>query len=416
MTAGAEWKLGWRLVLAAALGIGSGISIFGYVFSLFVLDWEAEFGWSRSDIVLAYLAAPVAALFLPFIGAIVDRRGPQTVAIVSVILLCVVYGFIINIGPNVWSLYICLFAASVLGAGSGPITYSRAVARSFDRTRGLALAIALSGTAILAMIFPPILNIIIEQWGWRAGVAALGVAAFAIGIPAALLGLGEKLPHAEAHSRTASGTAIASGMSVAAALKSYRFWVLCACVFLIAAPVFGAAAHMKPLFLERGLSSAEATAMISIFGGSVLIGRLLTGFLIDRFWAPAVATVLVLTSAIGAFVAYIGGESIWLSALSVFLLGAAQGAELDIMAYLTSRYFGMRRFSTLYGTLTIAYSVAFPTGALIYAETHALTGQYDTALLFAISSLVAAAVLLPTLGRFPPEEARWSLGQESKIQ
>ncbi|MDX2277347.1 MAG: MFS transporter [Hyphomonadaceae bacterium] len=400
MTTSSEFKRNWRVVVAGAVGVGSGVSLFGFVYSLFIQGWEREFNWSRAEISLAYFAAPAAALFMPLIGAMVDRFGARIVATVSTVLLCVVYGFIVNISDNVWLLYASLFAAAFLGGGSGPISYSRAVASRFDAARGLALALTLSGTAVMAIIFPPILNWVIDTWGWRWGIGLLVLIAAGFGLPAAFFGLRERADPATGLAE-APAVSPAFGFTVLEALRGAKFWILCLCVFLIAAPIFGVTAHMKPLFLERGFSSGQAALMISALASAVLCGRLLTGYLIDRYWAPGIAAALVVSSAVGALMIFAAGGSFWLAALGVFLLGAAQGAELDIMAYLTSRYFGLRAFSTLYGALAIAYSLAFPTGALIYANVRAETGQYDGALIIASASLAAAAVLLLTLGRYP---------------
>lgn len=388
-----ELRIGYPAIAVCALGMGSGASLYGYVSSLFMQPLQAEFGWSRAAISASLFVMPLAALSYPAIGLLIDRLGVRIIASLSALGLAAGYAAMTLSGPKIWTYYGAFLAAMVLGGATGPLAWTRVIAARFDAARGLALALVLCGGSVAAVIAPPLLGELITGAGWRAGLFALGGAAVLFGIPAALWsGRGE---------RAAVNTLRTTGMAPREALATARFWILALCIFLTGVPVIGLASHVQPLFTDRGVTPTAAAAMVSLTAAGVILGRLVTGALIDRFWAPAVASAVLSVAAAGALLLALSGSNFALGAAGVLLLGMAQGAELDLLAYLASRYFGMRAYATLYGLLTIAFALALPTGAVSFGLVHDLTGDYRAALFGAAGCLIAAAVLFPALGPYP---------------
>src|SRR6185437_15081665 len=125
------------------------------------------------------------------------------------------------------------------------------------------------------------------------------------------------------------------GLSVRAASGTARLWLMLGVFFLAAIAVNGTAAHVVPLLTDAGISPARAAATMGVFGLATMTGRLLAGYLVDRFFAPYVATVLFLAPIAGfAFLATAAGV---LPSLGVILLGLGLGTEIDLIAFLVSR-------------------------------------------------------------------------------
>jgi MFS family permease len=129
-------------------------------------------------------------------------------------------------------------------------------------------------------------------------------------------------------------------------------------------------------------------------GGASLVGRFLTGWLLDRFFAPQVAIVLLSTAAVGAFLLS-GAHSFAMGALASSLIGLGMGAEADVTPYLLSRYFGLRAFAMLYGFTWTAYAIAGAIGPILMGRAYDATRSYETLLvILAVATLGAAALML----------------------
>ena len=106
--------------------------------------------------------------------------------------------------------------------------------------------------------------------------------------------------------------------------------------------------------MDRGFQPQEAAKVAGVIGVSVIVGRLLAGFLIDRFWAPLVTLPMLALPALACFLLAQPEVPAFAAILSAMLIGLAAGAETDLVAYLTARYFGLAHYGRLYG---LQYSV-----------------------------------------------------------
>src|ERR1700686_4453330 len=176
---------GWRVVLAACLGVMAGFgSLFVYTFSVFVKPLAAEFGWSREAISSGFaIAAVTLGLCSPLLGRWIDRFGPR-----RIILICMtVYGCAIAslslLRSGLWQFYLTCFVRGVVGKGAAHLAYSRSISTWFQRRLGTALAFVMVGAGLGAMIFPVVAQSVISRSGWRAAYASLGGLALFLGLP-----------------------------------------------------------------------------------------------------------------------------------------------------------------------------------------------------------------------------------------
>lgn len=252
----------------------------------------------------------------------------------------------------------------------------------------MAFAILMSGGALGAMLLPPIAQGLIAQLGWRGACGFLGGSVLVIGLP-----LATRIRERVGYQFTRSE---GEGASTSEGLLSWPFWVLIAVLFSASLSQNGAITHLAPLLTDSGVSASEAALAVSALGGATLIGRLATGWLLDRYFAPRVAFALLSVAAFGTYILS-GAHSATGGIIGAALIGVGMGGEADITPYLLSRYFGLRSFSTLYGWSWTAYALAGALGPVILGRAFDMTGSYE-ALLSRLSLLtVGTAALMLTL-------------------
>jgi predicted MFS family arabinose efflux permease len=296
--------------------------------------------------------------------------------------------------PSLAHLYATFVVIGIVGNGTTQMGYSRAVSTWFDHRRGLALSLVMAGVGTGAMLFPPLAQRLISGFGWRFAYAALGVVILLFGIPLTALFVREKPQEHSSVQHTLDGVTVAVG------LRSRAFWIIVATLFLGSMSVNGAITHLSPLLTDRGISAGTAALAASTLGLASFCGRLFTGYLLDRFFAPRVGLSLLVGTAAGILL-LATARSAPLGLLAAALIGFGLGGEADITPYLLTRYFGLRSFSTLYGFTWTAYAIAGAIGPVVMGRAYDATGSYTALLtLLAVATFVSAS-LFALLPRYP---------------
>jgi predicted MFS family arabinose efflux permease len=379
---------GWRVAAASAAGVFFA-SLLVYGFSVLLKPLTAEFAWSRETTATAYACFALAsALAAPIVGRLLDRYGPNRVAVPCIAICGLgVASMSLLTGSRV---HLCgLFTISGIAAtGTSPLAYSRAVSTWFDRRRGTALAIVLGGAAAASMAHPPALDALIQSIGWRRACLVMGAAVLAVGLPIVASVVRER----GATARTAQPAT--PDATVATALRSWLFWVLIVVVAGSALAFNGIVVHIAAVLTDRGVSPARAALTLSLMGGAGLIGRLLTGWLLDRFRATFVSAAL-LTFAAGGILLLATSHAFALALVAAVMIGFGMGGELDVTPFLLSRYFGLHALSTLYGFAWTAMGAGAAAGSVMMGRAFDASGSYDRMLChLAASTLVVAMLML----------------------
>jgi MFS family permease len=397
---------GWRVVLAACLGVMAGFgSLFVYTFSVFVKPLAAEFGWSREAISSGFaIAAVMLGLCSPLLGRWIDRYGPR-----RIILICMsIYGCaIISLSllhSGLWQFYLTCFVLGVVGNGAAHLAYSRSISTWFQQRLGTALAFVMVGAGLGAMILPVVAQSIISRSGWRAAYVALGCIALLLGLPLSWRYIRER--GATGHESAAlalpadaSAEMTHSGVTWQQGVRSVAFWIITAILFVSSISMNGAITHLSALLTDRGLTAGNAALCASILGGTSLLGRVVVGWLLDRFFGPHVALVINLITALGIFL-LARANSFPAGCLAAALIGIGAGGEAAITPYLLTRYFGLRAFSTLYGLTWTFYAAAGAIGPVILGRAFDATGSYASLLAMLAVALGLAAALNLLLPRY----------------
>jgi MFS family permease len=344
----------------------------------------------------------LGALLAPAFGWLADRYGVRRVALGSLTVFGLVFAAFSVIPGNLFWFYVLWTMIGLFGIGSTPITWSRAINLWFFRQRGLALGLTLVGTSVSAMLLPFITTQLIGQVGWRGSFALLALLPLAVALPLGLLWFREPRDHERPPEVAAVGAAQLPGRTVGEAMREKRFWILWISIALISIAYAGALVHLPSMLAARGFDRTSAAAVMSVFGLSIFAGRIITGLLLDRFWAPLVTLPILCLPALSCWV--LMGDaplSLTLAVAAAFLMGFASGAETDLIAYLAGRYFGMRSYGQIYGVLYMAFGLSTAISASLYGWVRDTTGSYDPMLLAAAGMFVAGAVLLLFLGPYP---------------
>lgn len=401
-----EFAKGWKVLLAATLGVMCGASPIPYAIVGFtVKPLKDEFGWSQTETVLPITIFGVIAAFLaPVFGWMADRIGVRPVALWSLFGFAAAFAAISLTPSNDGGLAMTVYygfwvVLGLVGIGSTPVTWSRAINLWFYKNRGLALGILLTGTSFTAMLVPQVAVRIIEAFGWRSMFASLAL----FPIAALIIAYFQfREPSRDERPRAIEGASgNLTGVTLGTALKDYRFWLIWASIALIALSFGGAYINMATIVEQRGIDARAAASVITVLAIGIFSGRIITGALLDRFWQGFVAFPLLCLPAISAFLLLDPELTLVLAMAAGFFLGFAAGAESDLIAYLTGRYFGMAHYGKIYGMLYMPFGLFSAASPVVYALTFDRTGSFDPVLELAIGAFIIGGALLLLLGRYP---------------
>jgi MFS family permease len=390
---------GWRVALAASLGVMGGFgSLFVYTFSVFVKPLSAQFGWGREAISAGFAVAAVTlGAVSPLLGRWMDRFGPRRIILTCVTVFSCGIASLSLLRGYVWQLYATCFVLGIVGNGAAHLSYSRAISGWFQKRLGLALAMVMVGAGLGAMILPVFAQSIISGLGWRAAYVALGGLALLLGFPLSWRYVREA---ARQTKPAASVEPSSAGMSWQEGMRSGSFWIIVAALFVGSIATNGAITHMVALLTDRRITEADAALCASLLGGSSVLGRVATGWLLDRFFGSRVAFIVTLLAAGGLFL-LARASNFPEGALAAALLGIGVGGEAAITPYLLSRYFGLRAFATLYGVTWTFYAAAGALGPVLLGRSFDLTGSYSSLLVMLSLLLALAACFYLFLRRYP---------------
>ncbi len=394
---------GWYVVFACFVGIATGWAVVVvFSFSSFAPLLHTEFGWDFASIGLAMtLFAWCVVITSPIVGWLIDCYGVRRVLLPSIALLGLVVCSMSMLNSSIGWFYAGICLMGILGAGTGIGSYSKVILGWFDKQRGLALGLGLSGVGVGAFIAPLFIEAVAGAHGWRGAYIALGssiavisgvVCFFLLRNSAAEMhldkdGVGGSSPGGHGQSSNIAG------FSVKEAKSRKVFWLMLTSFFLIGATMGGVLIHMKQLLIIGGIKVTDAARVLSLLGVAVIFGRILAGYLMDRIFAPYVAVAFFIGPIIGYFI-LIDGVTGFEAVIAMILIGLATGAEFDILSFFTSKYCGLKHFGVLFGWIFAAFQMGHSLGA--YLTGYAIDQEHLPVLLngYMVGLIVVCALLL----------------------
>jgi MFS family permease len=394
----AEWRRFWFLPLTAALGAATS-ALCIYSLGPFMEPLSREFGWSRAQISVGISVATFSSgIFCVPIGILVDRVGPRCVGLIGVPAMSGVFALLSTTTGTVAN-WIGLWIGIALGMMFvQPIVWISAVATRFEASRGLAFAMTLSGPSVAAVVNPVLATWLIGNYGWRTAFAAMG-GGWALLVFPILVMFFRGAQDTGPQERVAASSAVLTGITVSEGLRSPALYKLLLAIPLFTFTASGALVHFVPILTDRGAPPLAAAGIASLIGIFSIVGRLGTGALLDRFPAHLIgATAFMLPILAAALLLWDGANPVSQS-IAAATLGLTVGSEVDVIAYLAARHFGLKNFGALYGALLMALSLGAACGPLAAGAVFDRYGSYAPFLMLTMLTMPASAAALGSLGR-----------------
>lgn len=394
----------WLILLGCTIAVGmSSGAVVVYALSLFIAPLATEFHWSRTTISLGFSMMTLClAVTAPFAGRAFDHFGIRRTLMILLPLFGLSLAAFSQL-PDSVPVYLALFGiAGVLGAFQSSIAYVKVISEWFDDKRGLALGITMSGVGFGGIILSQVVRLGLERGGWRLGFVALGSVVLLVGLLSVL-----SLVHERRGTNAAAEARLnhdLPGLTVKEALRDSNFWLIVFFVFCMSMTVNGIAATSAAIMGWKGVSASDAAGLLSTLAIASLVGRIGTGFIVDRIFAPRVAAVICVVTIAGILALYVASDR-WTIVAALVAIGLALGAETDIIGYILGRYCGLRHFGALFGVALAVFSLAPAVGIPLLGMSFDATQSYGTALLGFAASVLVGGVAILRVGPYKYEAA-----------
>lgn len=398
--AGAEWRLHYMLPIAAALGYATSV-IHIYGLGPYIGPISEAFGWSRTQVTVGLTISTLvqAVLAIP-IGMMVDRMGPRPFAVVGILLTTGAFALLGIASGDKLQWY---FLWSVLALATLPVQatiWTAAVATRFTASRGLAFALTLCGASLAQTIFPLLGTWLIGAYGWQRALPLQGAIWAVIAFPVILIFF-RSAKDEKARPLTADRPepALLAGATLSEGFRSTIYHRLFLTALLFTFTIIALVVHFVPVLTDRGADPLAAAGIASLIGIFSIVGRLATGMLLDRLRASLVGAGAFLLPAVGCLCLLLAGDDHLMQAVAAALIGLTLGAEIDVLAYLTTQHFGLKTFGGLYGGLLVALSIGTALGPLGAAQVFDRFGGYAPFLWLTVAFMLASSLALASLPR-----------------
>jgi len=379
----------------------------GDTYAVFVLPLERDYGWTRSQLTSVYSIYLLMHGFTsPLVGMIFDRLGPRWVYTTG--LACMCGAFFLAAGlSNLWQFY--LFVGGLVGIGvslTGMVPGSTLIARWYRERLSTAIGIAFSAAGVGTIIFVPLTQALIGDYGWRPAYRVLGTALLIL-VPLVAFLVPWKRFYAGHPERVQSArvAGAGAGWTLRGAMRSPLYWGLCQVFFFTAAAMFTVMVQLVAFFVDVGFSPLAAASAFGALGFMSAISVMGSGFTSDRFGYRQTVTATFAGTATGMalLLALTYVPSHLLLVLFVPIFGLCMGVRGPIVSSISTRYFAGPNVATIYGTIYATNAIGAAFGSLMGGVLHDLTGSYRPGLAVAMVCVVIASTpfwTVPALREF----------------
>jgi MFS family permease len=386
----------WGVLATCWIGLAFGFGSAAYTsFGLFVVPLSQEFGWGRGEISVAFTIMSLAiAILSPLAGALIDKQGPRRLLLPSIVFFAIAMASLSLMTASIWHFYLMYLLLPLAAICTGPVSYVRVIVAWFERNRGIALGIGLTGTGFGGVVIPAMVAWITENHGWRWAYVGIALGIIAV-LPLAMIMIHDDPNKRNAAARAAAAAAappVVPGLTAREAMQGRAFWVMAGSFAIFGLFTAGMLVHLVPLLIDRGLPGDQAALAASSIGAALIFGRLFAGFLLDRVFGPYIVIAVMLCPVVAMATLATGAGTLAVAVACAILIGIGLGAEMDFMGYLISRYFGLKSYSEIYGYIYGVFQFGSALGPIMMGFAQQSTGSYTPAL-WALTALTAAALV-----------------------
>lgn len=400
---------GWWQVAVAMIIQGVSAATVFTAYSIVAVPLQEAFDTSRMAVMLGMTAAVLAAGILnPVLGAAMDRYSLRSLMLAGAGAISAGFlalSFTTSIAQSIAVYAILMSVASIL---LGPMAASALLARWFTRRRGMAMGIAAIGTSIGGLLFPPLIQGLIDAFEWRDALRILSLILLVLTVP--VIGLlavdrpADKnlFPDGETAAVVATvDSGHAKFGSTGGILRDVNFWLIAAAIGFIFAGATGFISNLLPLAIGKGISPDRGALLISILSVGSFTGKVLFASGADRVDLRLALAAACLVLSLSMF-SFLQADGYALLAAGSILLGLAAGSVLPLWGFLLARAFGPDNIGRVMGIMGLVIMplnlFAPPLFGWIYDE----TGSYNLGFMLCIGLLAAVMILLPKIRTHPP--------------
>lgn len=390
----------WWYVATGFITLLLGTNIVNLLFNIVGAEMTAELGWERSVLSNGLsLETILVGVSIVILGFLIDRFGPRRPTVPMALAFGLGLMLMSAVPDNVIVFYLL---CAVVGAGAGaanPVVHSTVVSAWFQDRRGLALGILMTGLGVCGVVIPHLANWIMAWGGWRMTFLVIG--ALCTVFPVLIYGFVTRMPpkhEAERLEARRAGTMVGDSLWTIAR-TSRPFWLLSLSIFLVSSATFGILAQVVPMTTDKGIDQSVAVTVISVMSISSVAARFLVGYVLDRVHAPHVGAAIFALCGLGVYL-LISSTEIGLIFVGAVLVGIGWGAEGDVAAYISSRYFPQHSYGRVLGFIYFLYAQGGAVGVFLLGQIYGATGSYQAGILPIVGMAVVSAVLLLLMGPY----------------
>lgn len=391
-----EWKKSGMVPIVGALGFATS-AIMVYGLSPFVEPLQKAFGWSRADVTIGItISTVIGGICAAFVGRLVDKVGPRIIGIVGVISIASGFALMSTASGTTANWYMIWLIIAFAALPVQATVWTSAVASRFEVSRGMALAVTLAGAGLAGYVYPILGTKLIDAYGWRQAFKLEALICALVTVPLLLLFFhGSERPSTQDQKDSARG--LLPGAEIIESLKSSVFIRLFLAGVFFTFTIVALAFHLFPILTDKGVARADAAQIVALVGIFSIIGRVGTGYLIDRFQAKIVGAIAFLLPIVACILLITMGQNTNAQLASAAIIGLTLGSEMDVIVYLATRHFGLKNFGAIYGSLLAGLSIGTAFGPLAAAKVYDSTGNYSAFLFFTIACMVVSSLALLSL-------------------
>ncbi len=382
------------------------VSLASTSLGVFMVPLQHEFGWSRAQISAALtISAIVSTPLAPFSGALADRYGARRIAIPGLVLAIMALAAISLVNSSIYSWLFAWFCLSLVTLLTKTPVWATAVSGAFSASRGLAIAIVLSGLGLAQTLSPIIARLLIDDFGWRGGYIGLAFGWGSVTLLMVWLFFYDMFGRRAKAPPGSPDRLLPGGLTLRQALRDSRIQRITFAIMIQAVMAAAAMSHLVPILEWSQMSRAGAAGIAAILGIASISGKLVVGWLADlvrRSFLPAACFAL---PGIGYVLLLQGAASASLLSAGVFLVGLGSGAAYHMTTFLTVQYGGVRHNGKIFGVMTGLLGLAGGIGPLIAGLIFDATDSYYVLLIAGLPLSITAGAAVLTLGPYPVFEA-----------
>ncbi|MCE7796436.1 MFS transporter [Sphingobium sufflavum] len=381
-------KVRWQQVVACLVLQGVSAGTITSAFSVLAVPFAAEFGLTRMVVMLAMtLTLLVTALLSPVVGRLLDQLSIRVIMLIGSVALSA--GFAGLSLAHDYSQMLILYALLLAPANVliGPLSASVLVSRWFDRDRGRALGLAAIGISVGGFLFPPLIQGLIESFGWRPALQILAIGLLILTLAACYF-IRDRRPDGDGAHRAKAGVAL----TMRAVMVHREFWLMTAVFGILLTGMMGLVTNMVPLAQAQGIPIGTATLLISALALGSLLGKVIFAIVADRA-GPRIILLFGITGFVTGLSCILAAHwGFWIFALGSALVGLTNGAAIPLQAVVAARIFGLANVGRVVGLLNFVVMMVGlavpPAFGMIYDR----SGRYDAALMAYIVLAVGAVL------------------------